>query len=69
MVRMVRLKNMDTKKGKSDFNRVGSANTPGENPLNQEKETIDKKAIKSRLVLTLLVLILIVVLSIVFLLQ
>lgn len=59
---MVKLKNTDTnKKEEVEFNRVDSGKSPGEQPLNEDKEVITNDVIRTRFLITLLLLLAVIV--------
>jgi len=59
---MVKLKNTDTKpKDGVEFNRVDSGKSPGEQPLNEDKEVISNDVIRTRFLITLALLLVIII--------
>lgn len=64
---MVKLKNMGTdKKEGAEFNRVDSpAKSPGEQPLNEDKEVVTNDIIRTRFLITLALLLVVIIFIIV----
>ncbi|MFP4478336.1 MAG: hypothetical protein ACLFPM_02760 [Candidatus Izemoplasmatales bacterium] len=60
------MKNTDTdKKEGVEFNRVDSGKSPGEQPLNEDKEIITNDIIRTRFIITLVLLLIIIIFIIV----
>ena len=66
MERMGKLKNTDTNQKESvEFNRVDSGKSPGEQPLNEDKEVITNDVIRTRFLITLALLLIVIIFIIV----